>query len=376
MKRNPALPGRLLLSALSLFSCLFLGLGQPARLAAQLPDEAQLRELLKRYPAADANRDGVLSLEEAQAYAAEMRRKKKAGSAEGEKQSGASKVKKPAPTHADVSYGPHERNKLDLWLAKSEKPAPLVVYIHGGGFVQGSKDGAPAEVLRGCLDAGVSFMSINYRFRMHAPIQDILRDCARSLQYVRLHAKEYNIDPSRIASFGGSAGAGTSLWLAFHPDLADPSNADPVLRQSSRIVAAGALNTQATYNLLRWPGLLGTQANAWERPGEAAAFYGFKTEEELRAPAAAAILDDVDMLKHVTRDDPPVFMHTAQGDGPVKDRGHLLHHPEHARAVKKACDAAGVPATALFAAAEPRFTGNPHQALLQFLLEHVKGSVR
>ena len=43
------------------------------------------------------------------------------------------------PTHADVRYGEHERNVLDLYLAKSDKPTPLVLYIHGGGFRGGDK---------------------------------------------------------------------------------------------------------------------------------------------------------------------------------------------------------------------------------------------
>ncbi|MHC4917446.1 MAG: alpha/beta hydrolase, partial [Planctomycetota bacterium] len=51
-------------------------------------------------------------------------------------------MKKPAgaaPDFADVSYGPHESNVLDLWLAKSDRPAPLLVFFHGGGFHSGDK---------------------------------------------------------------------------------------------------------------------------------------------------------------------------------------------------------------------------------------------
>ena len=55
------------------------------------------------------------------------------------------KEERPAPDVSDVSYGPHERNVLDLWRAKSESPTPLVVFIHGGGFLVGSKDYAKAE---------------------------------------------------------------------------------------------------------------------------------------------------------------------------------------------------------------------------------------
>jgi acetyl esterase len=334
--------------------------------------DPRLQELLKQYPAADTNGDGVLTIEEAQAYAKVIRGKKKSNTVNTDDGSPApvSKTPKPAPTQADVSYGPHERNKLDLWLAKSDRPTPLVVYIHGGGFIGGSKAGASADMIKSCLDAGVSFMAINYRFRLSAPIQDILRDCARSIQYIRANAKQYNLDPARIASYGGSAGAGTSLWLAFHPDLADPKSPDPVLRESSRIVAAGAINTQATYNTRRWEEFLGKPGSDWERPGETASFYGFKTDAELER--GKAILDDVDMLGLISKDDPPVFMFTAQPEGEVSNRGHYLHHPNHARAVKKACDAAGVPAVAWFAMAEPRLSGDYQVALRKFLFEQLK----
>lgn len=279
---------------------------------------------------------------------------------------------KPAPTHADVRYGPHDRNVLDLWLAKSDTPTPLLVYIHGGGFVNGSKAGASADMINACLAEGVSFMAINYRYRTTAPIQDILRDCARSLQFVRAHAKTYNLDPTRIASYGGSAGAGTSLWLAFHDDLADRNSPDPVLRESSRVVAAGAINTQATYNLLRWSEVLGKPLSAFERPGETASFYGAKTAADLETPTLRAVLHDTDMLAQITQDDPPVFLYTSHPDGAIASRGHLLHHPDHARAVKQRCDELGVTATLFFALAEPTLRGDYQPKLRAFLLSRLK----
>ena len=65
----------------------------------------------------------------------------------------AQQQQKPArpPDVAKASYGPHERNVLDLWKAKSDRPTPLVIHIHGGGFTQGDKSGVPGHLLDACL---------------------------------------------------------------------------------------------------------------------------------------------------------------------------------------------------------------------------------
>src|ERR1051326_3457409 len=68
----------------------------------------------------------------------------------------------PEPTHANVPYGPHERKVLDVWLAKSDAPTPLLVHIHGGGWIRGDKKSPSAETLKFMLDHGVSVASINY----------------------------------------------------------------------------------------------------------------------------------------------------------------------------------------------------------------------
>ena len=285
----------------------------------------------------------------------------------------------PKPTLTEVRYGPHERHVLDFWKAESAGPAPLAVVIHGGGWSGGEKERVDRFVdVAALLKAGVSVVAINYRFIKHGeaegitpPVKAPLHDAARALQFVRSKAAEWNLDKTRVGAAGGSAGACSSLWLAFHDDLADPRAADPVLRESSRIVAAGALNTQATMNLLRWPDFLGASRPEWTRPGEVPTFYGATTDAELSTPKFKAILDDVDMLALVSRDDPPVFLFSAQPDGPLSNRGHLLHHPNHAREVKKACDAAGVPATAWFGMTEPRLEGDPQRALREFLFNHL-----
>ena len=86
------------------------------------------------------------------------------------------------PDHADLRYGPGGRNVLDLWLAQSDKPTPLIVFIHGGGFTGGDKKNVGIANVRRALNAGVSYAAINYRFRTELPLQTVLRDCARAVQ--------------------------------------------------------------------------------------------------------------------------------------------------------------------------------------------------
>jgi acetyl esterase/lipase len=163
------------------------------------------------------------------------------------------KVERPTPTAADVAYGEHPRQKLDFWQAKSDTPTPLVVLIHGGGWVNGDKAGYGTGSIKPFLDQGISVAAINYRFIAHGikdkvepPVKAPLHDAARAIQFLRSRAKEWNLDKTRVGATGGSAGACTSLWLAFHTDLADPKSSDPVARESTRLTAAAVAGAQTS----------------------------------------------------------------------------------------------------------------------------------
>jgi acetyl esterase/lipase len=257
----------------------------------------------------------------------------------------------PPPTFENVAYGPFKNNVLDFWQAKSDKPTPVVVFIHGGGFVAGDKASSRGNSIIGhCLAAGVSYASINYRFRTEVPIQTILRDCARAIQFLRSKSTEWNIDKTRFASTGGSAGAGTSLWLAFHDDLADPQNSDPVLRESTRLVVAGAGSPQSTYDLVKWKDVLGITQETIDKfspPEETWMFYGLKSTDEVSGDEGQKIRADCDMLGLISKDDPPVYIHGGLDpivNGVCANRGQLLHAKNHGLAVKEQCDKIGVTA--------------------------------
>jgi acetyl esterase/lipase len=150
----------------------------------------------------------------------------------------------PAPTKADEKYDTkHERNVLDFWAAKSDKPAPLVVWFHGGGFTQGDKRQIVERdnVVGGLLAKGVSVASCNYPFLKDASYEQIMVHCARAVQFLRSKAKDWNVDPQRIGVAGASAGALISEWIGYHEDLAKPGGNDPVDKMSSLASAVGGI---------------------------------------------------------------------------------------------------------------------------------------
>ena len=162
-----------------------------------------------------------------------------------------SQSKKPAPTYTNVSYGIHERQVFDIWLtpSKNGEPTPLVIFIHAGGFRGGDKNWIEVNSIKQFRDVGLSVAAINYRLSDAGAYPIMMEDAARCLQTIRSHAKEWNLNPDKVACYGGSAGAGISLWLGFHDDLGDPDHDDPIARQSTRIIAVATVNGQSTYDL-------------------------------------------------------------------------------------------------------------------------------
>lgn len=162
----------------------------------------------------------------------------------------------PTPTLANVPYGTHERQVLDFYKTGSDKPTPLLFFIHGGGWMNGDKKNP--DFLDQCLQSGISLVSINYRLIPDAiaggvkpPVKACLEDAAHALQFVRSKAREWNIAADRIGGCGGSAGGFSVLWLAFHPDMAQPKSADPVARESTRLCCAMVFVPQTSLDPLQ-----------------------------------------------------------------------------------------------------------------------------
>ena len=215
----------------------------------------------------------------------------------------------PKPTLTGVRYGEHERHIIDFWKAESDKPTPLVFVIHGGGWREGNKERLHKSVdVQSLLDAGISVVAINYRLIWHAegvepPVKAPLYDAARALQFIRSKADEWNIDKERIGAAGGSAGGCSSLWLAFHDDLANPESDDPVERESTRLWCAAVTRPQTSLDP--------QQMKEWipnSRYGGHA--FGKKNFEQFLAERESILpwIAEYSPYSLVSADDPPVSL--------------------------------------------------------------------
>jgi acetyl esterase/lipase len=224
-----------------------------------------------------------------------------------------------APTFADFVYAhDSERQRFDFWQAKSDKPTPVVLMIHGGGWMGGDKNVYGIGYVEPFLNKGISVAAIDYRFipqamkqKVEPPVKAPLMDCARALQTIRSKAKEWNIDSTRIGSTGGSAGACTSLWLAFHDDLAKPDSNDPIERESTRLTCAAVIGAQTSLDpkeLREWiPNAVygghafGFAAEGRERPEE------FKLLLANREKVKS-LFKEYSPIELVSKDDPPIYL--------------------------------------------------------------------
>lgn len=121
------------------------------------------------------------------------------------------------PTKADVPYaGTTElRQTLNVYApaTKPAKPAPVVFWIHGGGWRGGEKTNVQLKP-KFFTDLGYVFVSTNHRYVSAVPMNEIFADVAKSLRWTHDHAAEFSGDPNRIVIMGHSSGAQLAAYLA------------------------------------------------------------------------------------------------------------------------------------------------------------------
>jgi acetyl esterase/lipase len=122
----------------------------------------------------------------------------------------------------DIPYVPngHERQKLDLYLPEARpadgKPLPVIVWVHGGAWLGGSKDGCPALPY---VRRGYAVASVGYRLSQHARFPAQIEDCRAAVRWLRAHAKEHGLDPDHFGAWGASAGGHLVALLGTAADV-------------------------------------------------------------------------------------------------------------------------------------------------------------
>ena len=157
----------------------------------------------KNFVRCDVNRDGTVTLAE---FVDAVRRVI-------DPEATADSVRKPTETVRalrDIPYADtaHVKQRLDLFLPKSprSRSVPLVVFIHGGGWMAGDKEQGGPLLLNYVANGEFAGASIGYRFSTEAAWPAQIHDCKAAIRWLRTHAREHGIDPDRIGVWGGSAG--------------------------------------------------------------------------------------------------------------------------------------------------------------------------
>lgn len=257
------------------------------------------------------------------------------------------------PTHADVVYGPHPAQRFDLYLADVDGPAPLAVYIHGGGFRAGSKEKINPRTLNTLLEAGLHVASVEYRLLQAAKLPAAHLDGLRALQTLRARSGEWGIDKTRVAAFGGSAGAQICMWLAFHEDMAKPDSNDPVERESSRLSYVATSGGQTTMDFNWW---MANIPGYTEPHRPASEYFGDLDEARLEA-----VVGEISALGLARADAPPIHMRygMAPGDAVPDDDAEAevwkVHHVAFGVALKQKMDALGVEAHLVYPGAQAEY---------------------
>jgi acetyl esterase/lipase len=140
--------------------------------------------------------------------------------------------------HANLEYVPggHARQRLDLYVpAKADTPLPVIVWVHGGAWMAGSKDGGGPGLP--FVAKGYAVASINYRLSQHAVFPAQIEDCKAAIRWLRANARMYNLNPDRIGVWGASAGGHLVALLGTSGGIEDLEGTDGNTDQSSRVQA-------------------------------------------------------------------------------------------------------------------------------------------
>jgi acetyl esterase/lipase len=253
-------------------------------------------------------------------------------------------VTDPAPTGArpgvtvrrDVVYRsePGIELQLDLYLPAS-RPAPLCVWLHGGGWLRGSRTARAAERLLPVAAAGVAIAAVQYRLSGEATFPAPLDDARAAVRWLRRNAADLGLAADRVGVWGGSAGGHLAALLALCPDERDPELGDSSVQAAVCWFPVTDLTLRDTdVPAGRLPPFVTGPPDV---PSQEARLLGAASVQEVADEARAA-----SPVSHVHPGAPPFLLAHGDRDGLVPS--------EHSSTFHRELRAQGVPATLLLLA--------------------------
>jgi acetyl esterase/lipase len=197
------------------------------------------------------------------------------------------------------------------------------------------------------------------------PVKAPLSDAARALQFVRSKAAEWNIDKQRIGASGGSAGACSSLWLDFHPDMADANSSDPIAHESTRLMCAAVNVAQTTLD----PNQMKEWTPNSSYGGHA---FGFKNFAEFleKRETILPLIAEYSPYALVSSDDPPVYLYYGAPPALGQDQKDPTHTANFGVKLQEHCKEKGVPCELVY----PGAPDVKHPTIDSYLIETLKGA--
>ena len=218
-----------------------------------------------------------------------------------------------APTHKDLAYADlSAAQKLDLYLPTTGTgPFPVVVMVHGGGFMFGDKaDGGGLTGVDTLLAAGYAVASINYRLSGEAQYPAQIFDAKAAVRFLRANAAQYNLNPEKFGAWGASAGGNLVSLLGTTCGAAELEGAELGNADQSSCVQA----------VVDWFGpidFLKMQAQLTEAGCSASTDEASSPESKLMGADIQTIPDQVALtnpMNYISAEDAPFFIENGTAD--------------------------------------------------------------
>jgi len=208
---------------------------------------------------------------------------------------------------------------MDVFTPKKNANGAAAILVVSGGWSSARKFPAKFVFVDELLTRGYTVFAVVHGSQPQYTVPEIMQDVNRAVRFIRHHARNYKIDPSRLGIYGASSGGHLALMQAMAGDTGDPSAEDPVEKVSSRVQAVACFFPPTDFLNYGKPGEVALGRGALSGLKAAFDFRTFDTKTKAFVP----VKDEEHILKigrkispvyHVSKDSPPTLIFHGDAD--------------------------------------------------------------